>query len=107
MFPTAFPIPIGPYLRINEYFDFLQAVDGYKFDQGALFLTYLEYHLKTSFSRALGLRTSKDKKNSMRYAMSLDAPVEGTEDLTLQDMIIDHMSEEDLPPWFRTERIPA
>ena len=31
----------------------------------------------------------------MHYAASLDAPLEGAEDFTLQDMILDHMAEED------------
>jgi len=80
---------------VNEaYFDFLMAVDDYKFDQSALFLTYLEYHLKNSFSRALGIRSSKDKKDLMHKILSLDEPINDTEDLTLQDMIIDHMAEE-------------
>ncbi|MDF2855855.1 MAG: hypothetical protein K0Q87_1706 [Neobacillus sp.] len=31
----------------------------------------------------------------MRYAVSLESPVKGTEDLTLKDIIVDHMVEED------------
>ena len=50
---------------------------------------------KKSFNRALGLRTQKERRDSMSCAASLDAPLEGAEDVTLQDMIIDHMSEED------------
>lgn len=81
---------------VNEsYFSFLEAIDGYKPDGGASFLTYLTYCLKNSFNRVLGLRTSKDKRNIMHHAVSLDTPIEGTEDLTLQDMIIDHLAEED------------
>lgn len=81
---------------INEsYFDFLQAVDGYRFDREGSFLNYLTYALKNSFNRALGLRTSKDKNNIMHHVASLDTPIDGTEDLTLQDMIVDHLSEED------------
>ncbi len=81
---------------VNEsYFSFLEAIDGFKPDGGASFLTYLEFHLRNSFNRVLGIRTQKDRRNPMRYAASLDAPIEGAEDLTLKDMIIDHMSEED------------
>lgn len=81
---------------INEsYFDFLKAIDGFKLDCGANFLTYLEYHIRNSFNRALGVRTSRDRRDPWRNAMSLEAPIEGTEDLTLQDMIIDHLAEED------------
>ncbi len=81
---------------VNEsYFDFLIATDSYKSDRGALFLTYLEYHIKNSFNRAMGLRTSKDRKNLMHNAISLDVPLEDTEELTLQDMIIDHLAEEE------------
>ena len=81
---------------VNEsYFAFLEAVRGYKFDRESSFLTYLTYGLKTSFNRVLGLRTQKDRQNPMRYAVSLDTPLEHTEDLTLRDMLIDHMSEEE------------
>lgn len=31
----------------------------------------------------------------MHHALSLDTPLEGVEDLMMQDMIIDHLSEED------------
>lgn len=81
---------------VNEsYFSFLEAVSGFKSDAGAKFLTYLEYHLRNSFNRVLGVRTQKDRRNPMRYAASLDAPLDGAKDITLQDTIIDHMSEED------------
>lgn len=81
---------------VNEsYFSFLEAIDGFKQDGGAKFLTYLEFHLRNSFNKVLGVRTQKGRRNPMRYAASLDAPIEGAEDLTLQDMIIDNMSEED------------
>lgn len=90
---------------INEsYFDFLQAVDGYKSDGGALFLTYLEYHIRNSFNRALDVRTQRGKNNPLRYAVSFNDPVkgakgsksvEGEESLTFQDIIIDHMAEEE------------
>lgn len=80
---------------VNEsYFDFLLAIDGYKPDSEASFLHYLTYHLKNSFNRALGVRTQKDKRDPMHSAVRLDAPIEGTEDLTFQDMIVDHMAEE-------------
>lgn len=80
---------------VNEaYFDFLMAVDDYKFDQGAVFLTYLEYHLKNGFNRALGIRTKKGQRDPARYALRLDAPINDTEDLTLQDMVVDQMAEE-------------
>lgn len=81
---------------VNEaYFDFLIALDGYKPDGGARFLTYLTYGLKNSFNRALGLRTHKDKQNIMHSVVSLDAPLENAEDITLHDLVADQLSEDD------------
>lgn len=81
---------------INEsYFDFLRAVEGYNAECEGSFINYLTYHLKNAFNRALGTRTQKDKRNLMHRAVSLDTPIEDAEDITLQDMIIDHMAEED------------
>ncbi|MDD3199340.1 MAG: hypothetical protein PHV95_09120 [Eubacteriales bacterium] len=81
---------------INEaYFDFLIAVNGYKSDGGARFLTYLTYSLKNSFNRALGIRSNKDKHNIMHNVVSLDAPLENAEDITLHDLVADQLSEDD------------
>lgn len=81
---------------INEsYFDFLRAVEGYNAECEGSFINSLTYHLKNAFNRALGIRTQKDKRNLMHRAVSLDTPIADADDMTLQDMIIDHMAEED------------
>ncbi len=81
---------------VNEaYFDFLRAVERYKFDCGAGFLTYLAYAIKNSFNRVLGRRTNKDKHDIMHSIVSLDAPLGDAEDITLHDLVADQLSEDD------------
>lgn len=79
---------------VNQaYFHFLKAIEGYREDKGK-FANYLTYHVKNAFSEVLQGRTSRTKNEPLNSAVSLDTPIEGTEDLTLADMLIDTQSEE-------------
>ena len=80
----------------SGYFALIEAIERYSPDKGMKFVTYLDYPLQTCFNEVLEQRTSKDKKNPLHKALSLDMPAgSNTEDITLQDMIIDNMSQED------------
>lgn len=78
---------------VNQaYFDFLKAIDGYKEGKGK-FTSYLSFHLRNAFNEVLQGRTQKAQNEPLNSAVSLDTPIEDTEDLTLADMIIDTQAE--------------
>lgn len=78
---------------VNQaYFHFLKAIEGYREDKGK-FANYLTYHVKNAFNEVLQGRTSRTKNEPLNSAVSLDTPIEGAEDLTLADMLIDTQSE--------------
>lgn len=76
----------------QAYFHFLKAIEGYRESKGK-FTGYLAYHVKNAFNEVLRGRTQKAQNEPLNSAVSLDAPIEGTEDLTLADMLIDAESE--------------
>lgn len=69
----------------------LDALEGWDPAAGA-FLTWYGLKLKGAFVEAVGMRTQRDKRDPIHYALSLDAPLtdsESGEDLTLADVIED------------------
>lgn len=79
---------------VNQvYFYFLKAIEHYQPDKRK-FTSYLSYYAKNAFQEVLQGRTSRTKNEPLNSAVSLDTPIEGTEDLTLADMLIDTQSEE-------------
>lgn len=85
-----------PYYRIYEkhgytwedlisvsWFGVEKALKFYQNDKGAKFTTYLEYHIKRPISAFLGFK--KDDP----FVLSLDAPITGTDDITLGDAVSD------------------
>lgn len=78
---------------INEaYFSMLDAVQGFDPEKGG-FLTYLDYHIKNAFTKVLTGRSKRQQRDPLNSAASLDSLVDGTEDLTLADMIVDDIAE--------------
>lgn len=76
------------------YFAMLAAVRDYQPIKGYSFNTYFAYHLKNAFNTAAGLRTARQRRDPLRYAASLDAPVNETEgDGTLNDIVPDPQGE--------------
>lgn len=79
---------------VNQvYLSFQRAVDNYQPDKGK-FTSYLSYYAKNAFQEVLQGRTSRTRNEPLNSAVSLDTPIEGTEELTLADMLIDTQSEE-------------
>jgi hypothetical protein len=84
-------------LTNSGYFALSDAVRGFRDDAETSFLHYLNFHLKKAFNAALGARSEKGKREPLHRAMSLNAPIGGeTDDLTLSDMLIDPLAEEEL-----------
>lgn len=73
----------------SGYFAVLNAVKYYKPENELLFTTYLGNTLKTAFAETMGIRLAKTRNDVLMRAYSLDAPLPGTEDMTLLDSIRD------------------
>lgn len=77
----------------QSYFRFLDAVRLYRPERGS-FINYLSFHIRVAFTEVLRGRTEKQQKEPLNTAVGFDTPVEGTEGLTLADMLIDTGAEE-------------
>ncbi len=113
--PNALPENLW-YLRddmVNEaYFYFLKAIDGYKDNRRGKFLTYLTYHLKNCFNKVIyGGVTEKAMREPLNEAISIDAPINDEDGITIADTLIDINSEsyyrniEDMDFWDEMNRI--
>ena len=77
---------------VNQaYFYFLKAIGSYQPEKGK-FTTCLAYYVKNAFQEVLQGRTSRTRNEPLNAAVSLDKPMDETEDLTLADMLIDTQS---------------
>ena len=76
----------------QSYFHFLRAVEGYREGKGK-FTSYLSYCIRTAFNEVLQGRTARIQNEPLNSAVSVDMPVNGTEDITLADMLIDDTAE--------------
>ena len=71
----------------------LEAVNSFSPDKGG-FLTWYTFCLKTAFAEATGWRTERQRRDPLRAAASLDAPLTDDEvDVTLADTIQDPEAE--------------
>lgn len=78
---------------VNEaYFYFLKAIDGYDQERGS-FTTYLSWHIRNAFTDVLQGRGERLKNEPLNHAVSIDIPLEDTDDLTLTETLIDETSE--------------
>lgn len=69
----------------------LKAVDAFDPGRGFRFSTYFTQTLRAEVFIAAGLRSEKQARDPLRYAVSLDLPAspDSPEDLTLGDLIVD------------------
>ena len=67
----------------------LRAVDSYDPSRGTKFSTHLFQRLRAEFSVATGQHTKQARLDPLQNAVSLDAPLEDSEDATLADFIPD------------------
>ncbi len=67
----------------------LEAVRTYNPEKGVKFISWLGTCLRTPFLAAVGYRTERQRRDPIEAAASLEAPVEGTEGLTVADMVAD------------------
>ena len=72
----------------SGYFALLDAVQRFEYGRGD-FLTVLSFSLKTAFSGALKWHCGRPPQDASFYCVSLNAPVQGAEDTTLEDNIPD------------------
>lgn len=71
----------------------LEAVSSFSPDKGG-FLNWYTFRLKTGFAEAAGWRTERQRRDPLRAAVSLDAPLTDDEgDMTLEDAISDPAAE--------------
>lgn len=63
----------------SGYLAMVAAVDSYNPESGA-FSTWFMYYLKTAFAEATGYRTKTQKYDPLRFADSLDAPLDDSKD---------------------------
>lgn len=72
----------------SGYFALLDAVQRFEYGRGD-FLSVLSFSLKNAFSDALKWRINRHPQDASFYCVSLNAPVQGAEDATLEDNIPD------------------
>jgi len=72
--PAAVPVEIDD-LYNASYLAFIKAIEYYKPDQGAGFLTALSLTMKTAFLEAAGYRSRRQQQDPIHNAMSLEMPL--------------------------------
>lgn len=73
----------------SGYLALVAAVDGYK-PGNIAFSTWFMYYLRTTFSEVAGYRTTKQKRDPLNKALSLNAPLEDNADSdTFEDITAD------------------
>lgn len=81
-------------LMQSAFLALLEAVSSFSPDKGAQFLTWYTFRLKTAFAEATGWRAERQRRDPLRAAVSLDAPLTDDEgDMTLADTIPDPAAE--------------
>lgn len=68
------------------YIALTKAVPTYKADSGA-FSTWFMFYLQRAFAEATGYRKGKQKRDPLHTALSLDAPLQDADGLTLADSL--------------------
>lgn len=76
---------------LNEcYFAVYTAAKSYaKGERQYKFTSYLYYATLLYFQKMAGIRTEKQRREPLNYCKSLDAPIEGADELTLADTVED------------------
>jgi len=76
-------------LRQEGYLATVQAAQAYDPARGYSFNAYLHYAIQNRVNALAGLRTTKQQREPIHNATSLDAPIQGAEDLRIIDTIED------------------
>ena len=73
----SFPTPSADVddLVQSGFLALLEAVRTYDSTEECFFITWLNYHLKTAFSDALGMKTDRQRHDPVHFALSLDGPL--------------------------------
>ena len=78
---------------VNQaYLHFDAAVQKHDNSRGK-FLTYYEFYIKNAFAEVLYNRTEKQKHDPLNTSVSLDTPLNDTDDLILLETLVDTQSE--------------
>ena len=80
-------------IRQEAYFAFLDTVKYYDASSGYQFLTFATFPMKNRFNQLCGLRTRAQQLLPLNRCVSLSAPIQIEDDLTLEDMILDPAAE--------------
>ncbi len=74
----------------SGYIAIVNATNGYDFNAGRSFLSYLALHLRNAFNEAAGTRGDKQRRDPLHKAISLNAYVTGyDETITVEDTTAD------------------
>lgn len=73
----------------SGFIGMMSAINDFEPSAGFSFTTYLNFHLKTAKSEALGGKSEKQKKDPILYSMSLNRPITADTDITLEETIED------------------
>lgn len=81
-------------IKQAAYIAYLEALRGYKPDQGNKFLSYVKYPFKNEVNKLLDIRTERGRAEPLNNAASLDKVIESNEDgeTTLGDLQADSQS---------------
>ena len=76
----------------SGFLAFVSAVEtynGYDPERGYSFITHLQHKMLAEFANVSGLRTQRQKRDPVRYALDIDAPWCGSDSKTFADVISD------------------
>ena len=81
-------------IKQAAYIAYLEALRGYKPEQGNKFLSYVKYPFKNEINKLLDIRTERGKAEPLNNAASLNKVIESDEDgdTTLEDLQADSQS---------------
>jgi len=80
-------------LMQEGYFALLDAVQAYKPESEYKFLTFIGYPLKNHFNALVGFRGASGRNSLLNNSMSLDKPLDGTQDILLGHSVPDAKAE--------------
>lgn len=76
----------------SGYLALVEAVDTYKHNRGMTFGGWLIYYLRSAFARATGFHTEKNRRDPLRFSLSLNAPIKDEDSATIEDLQADPQS---------------
>lgn len=80
----------------ESFLALLDALEGWRADDGSSFIGWYGLRLKAAFTAACGLRTHRQAQEPLRNSTSLSVPIGDAEsDLTLEDVVSDPRADQD------------